>query len=110
MSSFDNFDLDFLLESTQSSLEKEFLVVEEHCKMIEWKCEASKAKVMEVKGRFDKLLGDEKRVFPHRGIDSSNEQSYGKCRGAEGSEEGQGFSKDRNGKCSLIFDVKKFDS
>jgi hypothetical protein len=63
MSSFDNFDLDFLLESTQSSLEKEFLVAEEHCKTIEQKCEASKVKVTEVKGRFDKLLGDEKRVF-----------------------------------------------
>jgi hypothetical protein len=63
MSSCDNFNLDFSLESTQSSLEKEFLVAEEHCKTIEWKCEASKAKAMEVKGRFNKLLGDEKRVF-----------------------------------------------
>jgi hypothetical protein len=49
MSLFDNFDLDFLLESTQSSLKKVFLMVEEHCKTIEWKCEVSKAKAMEVK-------------------------------------------------------------
>jgi hypothetical protein len=63
MSSFDNFDLDFSLESTQSSFEKEFLVAEEHCKTIEQKCEASKAKVTKVKTWFDKLLGDEKRVF-----------------------------------------------
>jgi hypothetical protein len=63
MSSFKNFNLDFSLESAQSSLEKEFLAVEEHCKMIEWKCEASKAKATEAKAWFDKLLGNEKRVF-----------------------------------------------
>jgi hypothetical protein len=63
MSSFENFDLDFSLESAQSSLEKEFLAAEEHCKMIEWKCKASKAKVTEVKVQFNKLLGNEKRVF-----------------------------------------------
>jgi hypothetical protein len=62
MSSFDNFDLNFSLESTQSSLEKEFLIAEEHCKTIEWKCKASKAKVTEMKAQFNKLLGD-KRVF-----------------------------------------------
>jgi hypothetical protein len=63
MSSFENFDLDFSLESAQSSLEKEFLVAEEHCKMIEWKCEASKVKAMEVKAQFDKLQGNAKREF-----------------------------------------------
>jgi hypothetical protein len=63
MSSFENFNLDFSLESTQSSLEKEFLAVEEHCKMIERKCEASKVKATEVKARFDKLQGNAKREF-----------------------------------------------
>jgi hypothetical protein len=63
MSSFENFNLDFSLESTHSSLEKEFLMVEEHCKMIEWKCNASKAKAMEAKAWFDKLLGNKKRAF-----------------------------------------------
>jgi hypothetical protein len=62
-SSFNNFDLDFSLESTQSSLEREFLVVEEHCKVIKQKCKASKAKVMEVKAQFDKLLGNKERAF-----------------------------------------------
>jgi hypothetical protein len=73
MSSFENFDLDFSLESTQSSLEKEFLVAEEHCKVIERKCKASKAKATEAKAteakateakaRFDKLPGSAKREF-----------------------------------------------
>jgi hypothetical protein len=63
MSSFENFDLDFSLESAQTSLEKEFLVVEEHCKLIERKCKASKAKATEVKARFDKLQGSAKREF-----------------------------------------------
>jgi hypothetical protein len=63
MSSFENFNLDFSLESTQSSLEKEFLVAEEHFKVIERKCEVSKAKVTEAKARFNKLLDNEKRAF-----------------------------------------------
>jgi hypothetical protein len=42
---------------------KKFFVAEEHCKIIKWKCEASKVKVTEVKAWFDKLLGNEKRVF-----------------------------------------------
>jgi hypothetical protein len=61
MSSFENFDLDFSLESAQSSLEKEFLVAEEHCKMIEQKCKASKVKATEVKAWFNKLQGNVKR-------------------------------------------------
>jgi hypothetical protein len=63
MSSFENFDLDFSLESAQTSLEKEFLMAEEHCKLIKRKCEASKVKAMEVKARFDKLQGSAKREF-----------------------------------------------
>jgi hypothetical protein len=63
MSSFENFDLNFSLESAQSSLEREFLVAEEHCKMIKRKCEASKVKATEVKARFDKLQGNAKREF-----------------------------------------------
>jgi hypothetical protein len=63
MSSFENFDLDFSLESAQSSLEEEFLAVEEHCKMIEWKCESSKVKATEAKAWFDKLQGNAKREF-----------------------------------------------
>jgi hypothetical protein len=63
MSSFKNFDLNFSLESAQSSLEKEFLAAEEHCKMIEWKCEASKVKVTEAKAHFNKLQGNTKREF-----------------------------------------------
>jgi hypothetical protein len=63
MSLFENFDLDFSLESAQSSLEKELLAAEEHCKAIEWKCEASKAKATEVKTKFNKLPSSAKREF-----------------------------------------------
>jgi hypothetical protein len=63
MSSFENFNLNFSLESAQSSLEKGFLVVEEHCKMIERKCEASKVKATEAKAWFNKLQGNAKREF-----------------------------------------------
>jgi hypothetical protein len=63
MSSFENFDLDFSLESAQSSLEKELLVAEEHCKAIERKCEASKAKATEMKTKFDRLPNSAKREF-----------------------------------------------
>jgi hypothetical protein len=63
MSSFENFDLDFSLESTQSSLEKELLAAEEHCKAIERKCEASKAKATEMKAKFDRLPNSAKREF-----------------------------------------------
>jgi hypothetical protein len=50
-------------QSAQSSLEKEFLMAEEHCKMIEQKCKVSKVKAMEAKARFNKLQGSEKRAF-----------------------------------------------
>jgi hypothetical protein len=63
MSSFENFDLDFSLKSAQSSLEKELLAAEEYCKVIEQKCEASKAKVTEVKTKFDNLPNSAKREF-----------------------------------------------
>jgi hypothetical protein len=63
MSSFENFDLDFSLESAQSSLEKELLVAEEHCKAIERKCEASRAKATEVKIKFNNLPNSAKREF-----------------------------------------------